>query len=148
MYIRFLKFGKVKSKEILALCDGYQRRIRAFFPCDDQQLKDSREIFARNSSVLKDLDDAFIVVLHDQGKQWGNGEFAAHLGRWLDDRRYKRILFVIGDAYGVPEEIRERARCQWSLSNLIFTNEHAFLLAHEQIYRSLMIMNGRAYHHD
>lgn len=153
MQIRFLKFGRVKSKEVLSLCSDYQRRIRAFFPCDDLQLKDSRDIpqakaGLHKSGFMKDLEDAFIVVLHDQGRQWTNEELAVHMNGWLEDRRNKRLVFAIGDAYGVPAELRDAAQATWSLSKLVFTNEHAFLLAHEQVYRSLMIINGRAYHHD
>ncbi len=144
MQIKIVKLGRVRSKEILTLCADYQKRIRRFFPCDDIQLKASIG-FVPDS---KDWEEAFIVILDEHGCQWTNTELASNLQTWLDDRRFKRLLFVVGDAYGVPDSVKQRAKFQWSLSPLVFTNEHAFLLVHEQIYRSLMLLNGHAYHHE
>jgi 23S rRNA (pseudouridine1915-N3)-methyltransferase len=149
--IRFLKFGKIKDSGVLKQCQEYQKRISAFHDCDLVFVKENAAGGASRTGNVwdgKDYDTSCFIVLDERGSHWTNPELAHNLRSWIEDRRFKRLVFVIGDAFGVDESLKARAHASWCLSKLVFTNEHATLLAHEQIYRSLMLLHGRSYHHD
>jgi 23S rRNA (pseudouridine1915-N3)-methyltransferase len=59
----------------------------------------------------------------------------------------KRIVFIIGGAYGVTDELKRRADLLWSLSKLVFPHQLVRLLLAEQLYRANTIRRGEPYHH-
>jgi len=52
---------------------------------------------------------------------------------------------VIGDYEGVPDEVKNRADVQWSLSPLTFTHDLTRVLLLEQIYRALTVIRNIPY---
>jgi 23S rRNA (pseudouridine1915-N3)-methyltransferase len=58
----------------------------------------------------------------------------------------KKIVFIIGGAYGFNEELNEIIRKKISLSKFTFTHDMARLLLTEQIFRALTIMKNIPYH--
>lgn len=61
--------------------------------------------------------------------------------------KYKRIVFIIGGAYGVDDTLRKNVNYILKLSDLVFPHEIVRLILSEQIYRSIMILNNHPYHH-
>jgi 23S rRNA (pseudouridine1915-N3)-methyltransferase len=60
----------------------------------------------------------------------------------------KRLVFLIGGAYGIADEVRARANYTWSLSKLTFPHMLVRLILVEQVYRAFSILEGSKYHHD
>lgn len=86
-----------------------------------------------------------LVALDEKGK----GLDSPALSRWLEGRLgggASRFRFVIGGAEGLDEAVRRRASLVLSLSPLTFTHQMARLVLLEQLYRALMIRDGRPYH--
>lgn len=54
--------------------------------------------------------------------------------------------FVIGGAYGVSREIRDKAESVMSLSRMTFTHDMVRVFFLEQIFRAMTIIHGREYH--
>jgi 23S rRNA (pseudouridine1915-N3)-methyltransferase len=59
----------------------------------------------------------------------------------------KKLVFLIGGAYGVDAAITKRANLQWSLSKLVFPHQLVRLILSEQIYRACSILRNEKYHH-
>ena len=83
------------------------------------------------------------VVLSEDGKLFNTKQLA----EWLNPKLSKNIVFLVGAAYGIEPEIKQKADLLLSFSPLTFSHEHAFLLLTEQIYRCLMVIKGHPYHH-
>jgi len=86
-----------------------------------------------------------LVALDEKGK----GLDSPALSRWLESRLgdgVSRFRFAIGGAEGLDESVRRRAGLVLSLSPLTFTHQMARLVLLEQLYRALMIRDGRPYH--
>ena len=92
------------------------------------------------------LKGGFLVVLDERGKEFRSEGFADLLKDF--DSRGETVIFVIGDAYGVPSEVKESADLLFSLSTMTFTHEMARLFLLEQIYRAFCIIRGKKYHND
>lgn len=87
-----------------------------------------------------------VVVLDERGKTMTSPQFAAQLGSWRD-QGVRDVVFVIGGAYGMSEEVRERADLVLSLSAMTFPHQLVRVLFAEQLYRAMAILQGSPYHH-
>jgi 23S rRNA (pseudouridine1915-N3)-methyltransferase len=91
-------------------------------------------------------DDDYIVLLDERGTQLTSNDLAGILDM-LDMQVSKRIVFVIGGAYGVTDGIMKRADFIWALSRLVFPHQLVRLILAEQLYRANTIRRGEPYHH-
>jgi 23S rRNA (pseudouridine1915-N3)-methyltransferase len=58
------------------------------------------------------------------------------------------VAIIIGGAFGVTEEVRNRADFVWSFSKLVFPHMLMRVMMTEQIYRAQEIAHGGKYHHE
>lgn len=90
--------------------------------------------------------NAFVVLLDERGDIVDSPSLAAKVETALSDA--KKLTFVIGGAYGVTPEFRQKADFVWSLSKLVFPHQMVRLLLSEQLYRAQSIIRGEPYHHE
>ncbi len=157
MKIALLQTGKTTDKNVQVLADLYSDRISKYnvfeiitvqdikntknMPVPEQQAKEAAKIFQYIS------DEDFVILLDEKGKEFRTIEFSAYLGKCFFLPK-KRILFIIGGAWGFSEEIYARADYKISLSKLTFPHQLVRLLFLEQLYRVFTIMKGEPYHHE
>ena len=84
------------------------------------------------------------MVLDPKGKSWTSEQLASFVEQHMTSDP-RRLTFVIGDYEGVPDEVKNRADVQWSLSPLTFTHDLTRVLLLEQIYRALTIIRNIPY---
>ncbi len=151
MSVKVLAVGKKHEAWVTDGIGRYEKRLRKPFNLSWQLLPhSSREGDAARSEesgrILDKLErDAFVVVLDERGRNVDSPELARRLRGALDLSR--PIVVVIGGAYGVTDEVRQRADFVWSLSALVFPHQLVRLILTEQVYRAQEISAGRAYHH-
>lgn len=87
-----------------------------------------------------------LVVLDERGQGLPSTAFAARLGAWRDAGT-RQVAFAVGGAYGHSDAVRARADLVLSLSPMTFPHQLVRLLFAEQLYRAMMILQGRPYHH-
>ena len=83
-----------------------------------------------------------IICLSEEGKSFSSIELTSLLLNFKN----KKINFLIGDADGIPSDIKEKSHLLLSLSPLTFPHELARLILLEQIYRAISISNNSPYH--
>ena len=88
----------------------------------------------------------FVILLDERGKNISSPEFAKMLSNGFVNSQ--NFVIVIGGAFGVSEELRQRANFVWSLSKLVFPHQIVRLILVEQIYRAQEIYSGGKYHHE
>ncbi|MEN9884552.1 MAG: hypothetical protein RLZZ420_1769, partial [Bacteroidota bacterium] len=59
----------------------------------------------------------------------------------------RKLVFLIGGAFGLDESILQRADYKWSLSKLTFPHQLVRLILAEQVYRAYTIIKNEKYHH-
>jgi 23S rRNA (pseudouridine1915-N3)-methyltransferase len=97
--------------------------------------------------LVKLLESDFVVLLDQTGQRFNNLEFAAKLNGLQSSGAYKRIVFIVGGAYGTSELVHSCADLIWSFSEQVFPHKLFRIMLLEQIYRTLSILNGSNYHH-
>lgn len=99
-------------------------------------------------AILKKLQkDDWLILLDERGKQFSSLEFATYMEQLLQ-RSSKRIIFLIGGAYGFSKAVYNRANAKISLSKMTFSHQMVRLFVIEQIYRAMAILNNLPYHHE
>jgi 23S rRNA (pseudouridine1915-N3)-methyltransferase len=86
------------------------------------------------------------VVLDERGAALTSTAFAGKLGAWRD-QGVKHVVFIIGGAYGMTDEVRLRADLLLALSAMTFPHQLVRVLFAEQLYRAVGILNESPYHH-
>ncbi len=98
-------------------------------------------------AILKSLKDTdFVVLLDEKGKDIDTLAFAKLLDKQMQSAA-KRLVFVIGGAFGVGDVVKGRSNTTLKLSSLVFPHMLARLILMEQLYRATSILSGGKYHH-
>lgn len=87
-----------------------------------------------------------VVVLDERGAGLTSVQFAERLGTWRD-QSVRQVTFVVGGAYGMTDEVRQRADLVLALSAMTFPHQLVRVLFAEQLYRAFAILSRRPYHH-
>lgn len=90
--------------------------------------------------------DDYLVLLDERGKQFSSEELAGFIQQRANESE-KTLIFLIGGAFGVSQELMKRAHFTWSLSKLVFPHQLVRLMLAEQVYRACTILRNEKYHH-
>ena len=98
--------------------------------------------------ILESLKEGdYTVLLDEKGKEFRTVEFSSWLGNRLIQPP-KRLVFVVGGAWGFAEEVYNKADMKLSLSKMTFPHQLVRLIFTEQLYRAFTIIRGEPYHHE
>lgn len=87
-----------------------------------------------------------LILLDERGRSLSSEDLSGYLGqRALSGD--KRLIFLIGGAYGAAPSLHQRADLCWSLSKLVFPHQLVRLILAEQLYRACTILRNEKYHH-
>ena len=87
----------------------------------------------------------YVILLDERGKNLSSPELSGILSQQFVNSR--EVVIIIGGAFGVSEEIRQKSNLVWSLSRLVFPHQLVRAILAEQVYRAQEIWNGGKYHH-
>ena len=155
MKLAFLFVGGQKEDWLASLTEDYEAKLKPFCQIEIIRLKPSKQ--ARSSAEHKLADeteallraikkDDVVILCDERGDQVSSRKFSEKLVRFFE--RGRRVVIVIGGAFGFAPEIRERADWTWSLSTLVFNHHIAQAVVFEQTYRAFAIWKNLPYHND
>lgn len=90
---------------------------------------------------------AYVVLLDERGKDLGSRDFAAKISAW-QERGVPELVFVIGGADGVTEDVCARADFTLGFGRLTWPHRLVRVMLLEQLYRAQQIKAGHPYHRD
>jgi len=135
----------------------YEEKIGRTIPFDIKAIKSDsfsrkdwgKKVAVEDERLLKQISDQDSVLVFDKGGRSfsDSRQFSSYLVKKLE-LGYRRLIFVIGGAYGLGPRLRERADDLISLSGLTMNQQVATVVALEQIYRALTLWKGLPYHND
>ena len=157
MKIECWAIGKPHEIYVADGVKDFTKRIGNYFPIEWQLFNPKKSSSALSPGKLKEEEahlilaalktDDWLVSLDEQGKSMNSRRLAAFIQERGNDR-VKRLIFLIGGAYGLDESILEKSKFVWSLSELTFPHQLVRLILSEQIYRACSIARNEKYHHD
>lgn len=156
MQFIFWTIGKTNSAEFAKWENDFTKRIKSFTPFDSdvldagRGLKNPDQIRAEEGKkVLSRLKtEDYLILLDEKGKTFTSREFANYLEKKMSTSSGKRIVFLVGGAYGFHESIYSRANDKISLSSMTFSHQLIRQIFLEQLYRAFTIINNHPYHNE
>lgn len=156
MKIQFWSIGKPHEIYVKGGIEDFTARINKYFTAEWLILPPPKNAASLPESELKKAEaalitsqlqkDDFLVLLEETGNQFSSVELAAYIQQKANESR-KRLIFLIGGAFGVDDNIKKMANYKWSLSKLVFPHMLVRLILSEQIYRACTIIRNEKYHH-
>ncbi|MDP3428140.1 MAG: 23S rRNA (pseudouridine(1915)-N(3))-methyltransferase RlmH [Humidesulfovibrio sp.] len=152
--------GKCREASLREAADLYALKLSRLARCDIQVVKDAASALPAQEKCLREgrdllarldprhLPGAVVIALDERGENWSSRELAARLKNWEDAARTP--CFIVGGAFGLSDEVRERARLTgalFSLGRITLPHELARVVLLEQLYRAASINKGLPYHH-
>ena len=157
MKIVLLTIGKTSESYLIEGVSQFQKRLQHYTKFEMIEILNIKKV--KNISnlelirkegklILKYLQSLdHLVILDDKGKDFSSPQFAEKLQGWMLSGK-KRLVFVVGGAFGVSEAVYARANEKISLSRMTFSHQMVRLFFIEQIYRGYTILNNEPYHHE
>ena len=144
MKLKFIFLGKKKSQYTQYLIDNYVLRLNKYINSDVVFFDNN------NSNTLKIINKLnsrdYLIALDESGRQLNSIKYADLIRQSMSN--YVSIVLLVGDAYGIPIKIVNRANMSMSLSNMTLPHLIARLVLVEQTYRAFTIINHHPYHHE
>ncbi len=157
MKIVLLQTGKTSEKYISEGVRSFESRLKKYGTFEIITLPDVKNSGRIPRPDLKEKEglkivsqfgkDDYVIILDEKGKEFSTLEFSALMQKLIMMHK-KRIVFVIGGAYGVSKEVLQKADMCMSLSKMTFSHQLVRLLFAEQLYRVFTIIKGEPYHHE
>ena len=143
MLLKIIAVGRVKDPHYQAKINEFMQRLNAFGKTEIVELKDDT-VKKESAAILKALENerGWVVILDERGENITSVELAKKISSC--DRK---IVMVIGGAFGFTDAVRQRADYLLALSKFTVTHEMARLILIEQLYRACTITAGKKYHH-
>lgn len=150
--IRILAIGKKHESWVADGIDRYEKRLVK--PWNTEWLLLSHSALEGNAArreesariLEKVSSDDYVILLDETGQNIDSPTLSRYIEQPLDASR--RVVVIIGGAYGVDQTVMDRADFTWSLSKLVFPHQLVRLILTEQLYRAQEIAAGRPYHHE
>lgn len=147
MKITIISPGKEHEREIKPYIEMFEERLTPFVRIN-WEFPQSGNIRDESTSILSRIQtDDYVILLDERGSLVRSEELALHIKR-VQNESVKRLVFIIGGAFGVHDEVKARAQKIVSLSSLVFPHMLVRAILIEQLYRSYSILRGTKYHHE
>lgn len=156
MRIECLFLAKTSDDYLKKGIELYQKRLNRYCklsletiqtPAAWRKLPPSEVIQREGELLLKKLEThPNVWLLDENGKEFTSIQFAETLEKQAIHSN-SRLAFVVGGAYGLSPQVKERFPNTLSLSQLTFSHQMVRLILLEQLYRAFTIIRGEPYHH-
>ncbi|MCY7329485.1 MAG: 23S rRNA (pseudouridine(1915)-N(3))-methyltransferase RlmH [Saprospiraceae bacterium] len=154
MKIELWAIGKTSEKYLETGLEIFEKRLTNYLPFRFVVLPDGK-IKISDGTILKKEEgkmllaklapDDYLVLLDEHGQEFSS----PGLAQWLERRltaSNRKMVFLIGGAFGFSPDVYARAQEQIALSQLTFSHQMVRLFFLEQLYRAMTILRNEPYH--
>lgn len=156
MKLTFWSIGKAHEPYVKAGIEDFTKRIGKYYPVEWQVIAPPKNAGLMPEADLKKKEaeiilgmlrqDDYLCALDERGKPFRSEALAGFVQQRANDS-VRQLVFLIGGAYGLDEQVWRRANHLWSLSDLTFPHQLVRLILAEQVYRACTIIRNEKYHH-
>ncbi len=156
MKLSLRAIGKGHESYVNEGVQDFTKRISNYFPVEwmiipppkNAGMLSETELRKRESELILDglKEDDYLVALDEKGKSLSSETLSDFLAERASQST-RKIVFIIGGAFGLHESVLNKAKLKWSLSALTFPHQLVRLILAEQVYRACTILRNEKYHH-
>ena len=141
--IYFVVVGKIKESFYREAVAEYAKRISRFAKLEIKELAEGANPEAETADILRAC-KGYVVALAVEGQKLSSEGLAKKLQTLTNEG--KDVTFVIGSSCGLSDEVKRKADCLLSFSDMTFPHQLMRVILAEQLYRAFMINAGATYH--
>jgi len=156
MKILLLLSGKTNQPFVQQGLDDFCSRLLHYFPFELEIIPDIKNTKHLSVEQIREKEGEMIlqsfqpgdciVLLDERGKELTSVDFAEFIEKKTHSSS-KRLVFVIGGAYGFSPAVLKAAHEKIALSKMTFPHQLVRLIFVEQLYRAMTIIRNEPYHH-
>jgi 23S rRNA (pseudouridine1915-N3)-methyltransferase len=149
--------GECTQKYLVEGIEVYRNKLKHYFPFVYTEIKEpgshrsqdkEKSLQFQANLILKKINpEDYLILLDEKGKKYSSRDFAQFLNKFLISG-HKRIILLIGGAFGFHTSVVARAKEKISLSDMTFSHDMVRLFLLEQLYRAGTILKNEPYHND
>jgi len=153
--IELRSIGKTSFPYLIEGISIYEKRLKHYISYQSVIIPDIKNAKNLSPAQLKEKEGVallnkiesgdFVIILDEKGKAYTSVKFAGFLEKQLQ-MSHKRIIFIIGGAFGFSDAVYARANSKLALSDMTFSHQMIRLFFTEQVYRACTIIRGEPYH--
>jgi 23S rRNA (pseudouridine1915-N3)-methyltransferase len=157
MNITIVMIGNTSEAFVQSGYDKFLKRLKHYVRVKEVIIPDLKDRKHMNADQIKEKESIlilektsasnFTVLLDEHGKEFNSVEFAGFLQKMMNAGT-RELFFIIGGAYGVADEVKQKVNLTISLSQMTFTHQMIRLLFAEQLYRAMTILKNEPYHNE
>lgn len=156
MKIELWAIGKTAEKYLETGMEIFEKRLRHYLPFHLVVLPDGKAKTSDGAQLKKEegklllaklASDDYLVLLDEHGQEFTS----VGLAQWLERRltaSNRKMVFLIGGAFGFSPDVYARSNEQIALSKLTFSHQMVRLFFLEQLYRAMTILRHEPYHNE
>ncbi len=138
-----------KGIELFANRIKHYSKLNVYYFSDVKTGSKSNPDFIKNKEadlVLNKLQEGdYLILLDEKGKSMDSVQFANYIENKMIYSS-KRVIFLIGGAFGFSQKIYKISKGMLSLSKMTFSHQLIRLIFVEQLYRAFTIIRNEKYH--
>ena len=153
MNFKIIYISSEKNSNIEILVNNYIKKIKHLADIDLFKIHNKNKtknnkfnIDYESNLIINQLSKNDINILLDEN---GDVYETIKFSKFIQEKflySSKKIVFIIGGAYGFNKELKKTVQKKISLSKLTFTHDMARVILIEQIYRALTVIKNIPYH--
>lgn len=144
MKINLITVGKLKESYWKDAIKEYQKRLGAFCQFQIVELAEQRTLQDEANIILKKL-KGYIIIFDIHGMACSSENFADIFTSQLN-KGISEFSLVIGSSEGLDNEVKKVGHKSVSFGKVTYPHQLMRVIAVEQIYRALTIINNITYH--
>jgi 23S rRNA (pseudouridine1915-N3)-methyltransferase len=148
--------GKTESGWMRDGVNVYVKRLHRYMTFEWVELPDVKTR-SKDPKVVKEAESELIlskvgegdllVLLDETGEMYSSRGWSERMEKWMAGS-HKRVVFVIGGAFGFSDAVYARSQAKVSLSKMTFSHQMIRIFFTEQLYRAMSILRNEPYHND
>ncbi len=155
MKIHFWSVGKAHESYVKEGIELFTKRITHYYPIEWKIIPSAKNDVTNPGNIKMEEckriismlnPDDILIALDENGKQFNSPQLAALIQKKANEST-RNLIFLIGGAYGLHEDVLTRSNAKWSLSKLVFPHQLVRIILAEQVYRACTILRNEKYHH-
>jgi 23S rRNA (pseudouridine1915-N3)-methyltransferase len=157
MKVVLLVTGRTDTRWWNEALNDYTGRLKHYIPFEVEVIPDLKHVKNRTETQQKMQEGAlivkylqagdFCVLLDERGKEFTSRQFALYMEKKVRTTA-RRLVFVIGGAYGFSDDVYAKADERIALGKMTFSHQMIRPVFAEQLYRAMTIIRGEPYHHE
>ena len=157
MKIVLVCLGATNNHYLQEGISNYTKRLKHYINFEIKKIIVSKNKKSSNKNIIMNMEsdlilsylsqNDYVILLDEKGKIYNSKSFSKKIENFLLHSQ-KRLIFIVGGAFGFNDKLKTRANEMLSLSNMTFSHQIIRLLFLEQLYRSFTIINNHPYHNE